>query len=162
MPKPLTVWITEKTRKFQKNIYFCFTDYAKAFVLITTNCGKFLKRQEYQTTLPASWKTCMWVKKQQLEPNMGKWTGTKLGKEYDKAVYCHPAYVTCMQSISCKVPGWMNHKLESRLPGKISTNSDMQMVPHSNGRKWRGTKEPLDESERREWKDQLETQHSKN
>ena len=47
-------WITEKTRKFQKNIYFCFTDYAKAFVLITTNCGKFLKRQEYQTTLPAS------------------------------------------------------------------------------------------------------------
>ena len=72
---------------------------------------------------------------EQLEPNMGKWTGTKLGKEYDKAIYCHPAYITCMQSISCKMPGCMNHKLESRLPGKISTNSDMHMVPHSNGRK---------------------------
>ena len=57
-------WIIKKTREFQKNIYFCFTDYAKALtVWITTNCGKFLKRWEYQTTLPASWETCMQVKK---------------------------------------------------------------------------------------------------
>ena len=53
----------------------------------------------------------------------------KLGKEYDKAVYCHPAYLTSMQSTSCKMLGWMNHKLESRLLGKISTTSDMQMIP---------------------------------
>ena len=57
-------WIIEKTREFQNNIYFCFTDYTKVFVWITTNCGKFLKRWEYQTTWPASWEICMQVKKQ--------------------------------------------------------------------------------------------------
>ena len=71
----------------------------------------------------------MWVKKQQLEPDMEQWTGSKLGKEYNKAVYCHPAYLTSMQSTSCEMPGWMNHKLESRLPGEISTALDMQMIP---------------------------------
>ena len=60
-------WIIEKAREFQENIYFCFSEYAKAFVWITTNCGKFLKRWEYQTTFPASWEACMQVKKQQLE-----------------------------------------------------------------------------------------------
>ena len=64
-------WIIEKAREFQKNIYFCFTDYAKAFVWITTSCGKFLKRWEYQTTLPASCEICTQVKKQQLELDMG-------------------------------------------------------------------------------------------
>ena len=63
-------WIFEKTREFQKNIYFCFIDYAKAFVWITANCGKFLKRWEYQTTWPTSWEICMQVKKQQLELDM--------------------------------------------------------------------------------------------
>ena len=58
--------ITEKAREFQKNVYFCFTDYAKAFVWITTKCEKFLKRWEHQTTLPASWEMCIQVKKQQL------------------------------------------------------------------------------------------------
>ena len=58
-----TRWIIEKAREFQKNIYFCFIDYSKAFVWITTNCGKFLKRGEYQTTLPASWEACMQVKR---------------------------------------------------------------------------------------------------
>ena len=71
----------------------------------------------------------MQVKKQQLEPNMEQWTGSKLGKECIKAVYCHPAYLTYMQSASCKMPGWMKHKLESRLPGEISITSDMQMTP---------------------------------
>ena len=70
----------------------------------------------------------MLVKKQQLELYMQQWTDSKLGKEYVKAVYCHPAYVTCMQSTSCEIPGWMKHKLESRLPGEIST-SDTQMTP---------------------------------
>ena len=54
---------------------------------------------------------------------------SKLGKEYVKAVYCHPAYLTCMKSTSCEMPGWVNHKLESRLPGEISITSDMQMTP---------------------------------
>ena len=88
-------------------------------VWIKTNCGKFFKRWEYQTTFAASWKTCMQVKKQQLEPDMEQRTGSKLGKEYFKAVYCHPAYLTYMQSTSCEMLGWMKHKLESRLPGEI-------------------------------------------
>ena len=66
----------------------------------SVSCGKFLKSWEYQTTLPASWETCMQVKKQQLEPDMEQWTGSKLGKEYVKAVYRHPAYLTYMQSTS--------------------------------------------------------------
>ena len=71
----------------------------------------------------------MQVKKQWLEPDMEQETGSKLGKGYVKAVYCHPAYLTYMQSTSCDMPGWMNHKLESRLLGEISITSDMQMTP---------------------------------
>ena len=104
MPKSLTVWIT-------------------------INCGKFFKRWEHQTTWPASWEMCMQVKKQQLELDMDQQTGSISGKEYVKAVYSHPAYLTSMQSTSCKMPGWMKHKLESRLPGEISITSDMQMTP---------------------------------
>ena len=105
MRKPLTVWITK-------------------------NCGKFLKKWEYQGTFPPSCKTCMQVKKQQLEPNMEQWTGSKLGKEYVKTVYCHPAYLTYIQRTSCEMPGWMQHKLESRLWREIPITSDMQMTPH--------------------------------
>ena len=71
----------------------------------------------------------MQVKKKQLELDMEQWTGSKLGKEYFKAVYCHPAYLTYMQSTSCKMLGWMKHKLESRLLREISITSDMQMTP---------------------------------
>ena len=71
----------------------------------------------------------MQVKKQQLEPDMEQWAGSKLGKEYVKAVYCHSAYLTYMQSTSCKMPGWMRHKLESRLLGEKSITSDMHMTP---------------------------------
>ena len=85
-------WIIEKAKEFQQNISFCFIDYAKAFVWIPTNCGKFFKRWDYQTTWPASWEICMQVRKQQLVPDMEKQTGSKLGKEFVKAVYCHPAY----------------------------------------------------------------------
>ena len=85
----------------------------------------------------------MQVKKQQLELNMEQ-TGFKSGKEYIKAVYCHPAYLTYLQSTSCKMPDWIKHKLESRLLSKISITSDMQMIPLISGRKRRGTKEPLD------------------
>ena len=71
----------------------------------------------------------MQVKKQQLEPEMEKKTGSKLGKEYVKAIYCHPASLTSMQSTSCEMPGWMKHKLESRLMGEIPITSDAQMTP---------------------------------
>jgi len=75
----------------------------------------------------------MQVKKQQSEPNMEQWTGSKLGKEYimahKQSTYCHPAYLIPMQIISCKMLGWMNHKLESKLPGEISTTLDRQITP---------------------------------
>ena len=93
----------------------------------------------------------MQVKKQQLEPYMEQWADSKLGKEYIKAIYCHPAYLTYMQSVSCEMPGWMKHKLESSLLGEISITSDMQMTPHL----WSEseeeiTKKLLDKSERGE------------
>ena len=103
MLKPLTVWIT-------------------------TKCRKFFKRWEYQTTWPASWEICMQVKKQQLELDMEQQNGSKLGKEYIKAVYCHPDYLTYMQTTSWEMLAWMKHKLESILPGEISITSDMQMT----------------------------------
>ena len=74
-------------------------------VWITTNGGKFLKRWEYQITLLITWETYMQVKKQLLEPDMEQQTGSKLGKEYIKAIYCHPAYLTYMQTTSCEMPG---------------------------------------------------------
>ena len=86
MPKPLTVWIT-------------------------INCGKFWKRWAYQTTWPASWEICVQVRKQQSELNMEQQTGSKSGKGYIKAVCCHPAYLTYMQSTSWEMLGWMKHKL---------------------------------------------------
>ena len=104
MPKPLSVWIT-------------------------INCGKFWKRWEYQTTWPASWETCRQIRKQQLELDMEQQTGSKQEKEYIKSVYCHPAYLTSMQSTSWEMLGWKKHKLESRLPGEISITSDMQITP---------------------------------
>ena len=86
-PKPLTVWITK-------------------------NCGKFFKRWQYQTTWPASWEICMQVKKQQLELHMEQHTGSKSGKEYDKAVYCHSACLTSTQSTLCEMLDWMKLKLD--------------------------------------------------
>ena len=137
MPKPLTVWIT-------------------------INCGKFLNRQEYKTTWPASWEICMQVKKQQLELDMEQQqTGSKLGKEYVKAVSCHPAYLIYTHSTSCKMSGWLKHKLESWLPEEISITSDMLRTP-CYGRKQRRTKEPFDESESQEWKSWVNTQHWEN
>ena len=96
-------WIIEKARKFQKNIYFCFIDYAlkPLTVWITTNSGKFLKRWDYQNTpyLPPK-KPVSMSRSNSLEPEMEQWAGSKLGEEYIKAVYCHPAYLTYMQSTS--------------------------------------------------------------
>ena len=90
----------------------------------------------------------MQVKKQQLELDMEKQTGSKLGKKHAKAVYFHPAYLASMQSISCEMHGWMKHKLESRLPGEISiTRYEDDTIVTSESKE---TKEPLDESKREE------------
>ena len=86
-------------------------------------------RLEYQTTLPASWEICMQDKKQQLEFDMEQQTVLKSGKEYVKAVNCHPDYLTYIQSTSYEMLGWMKHKLDSRVLGEISLTSDMQMTP---------------------------------
>ena len=99
----------------------------------------------------------MQVRKQQLELDLEQQTGSKTVKDYIKAVYCHLAYLTYMQSISWEVIGWMKHKLESRLPGEISITSDTQMAPPM-----AESEEELDESERGEWKSWLKTQHSEN
>ena len=121
-------------------------------VWITTNCEKFFKRWEFQTTWPASWDIYMQVKKQQLELDMERQTGSKLGKEYIKAVYCHPAYLTyCWTGWSTS---WNQDCLEKNQP-KICRWHNLY------GRKQR-TEEPLDESERGEWKIWLKTQHSEN
>ena len=100
------MWKSKRVPK--KKLYFCFTDYSKAFDCVDYNkLSKFLKRWEYQTTLPASWEICMQVKKQQLELDMKQQTGSKLGNEYIRAVYCHPAYLAYMQSTSCECgAGW--------------------------------------------------------
>ena len=123
-------WIMEKAKEFPKNIYFCFIDYAKAFDCVghhklwkilkemgIPNCVTCLQRNLYagpETTVRSGYGT---INLFQTE------------NEYIKAVYCHPAYSTYMQSTSCEMPGWMKHKLASRFPGKISLTSDMQMTP---------------------------------
>ena len=90
-------WIMEKAREFQKTSISALLTMPKPLtVWITINCGKFWNRGKYQPTWPASWEICMQVRKQQLGLDMEQQTGSKLGKEYVKAVYCHPAYLTCM------------------------------------------------------------------
>ena len=123
-------WIIEKAREFQKNIYFWFIDHAKAFDCVDHNkLWEILKEMGIPDHLTCLLEICMQVKKQQLEPDMEQKTGSKLGKEYIKAVYCHPAYLTYMQSTSCEMLGWMKDKLESRLLGEISITSDIQISP---------------------------------
>ena len=123
-------WIINKAREFHKNIYFCFIDYTRAFDYVDHNkLWKILQEMGIPDHLTCLLKIHMQVKKQQLEPDMEQQTGSKLAKEYVKAVYCHPAYLTSMQNISCEMLGWMKYKLESRLPGEISITSDMQITP---------------------------------
>ena len=89
--------------------------------------GKFEEKHRVQ----CGWRSgVMYAGQEVTEPDMKQWTGSKLGKEYVKAVYCHPACLTSMQSTSCEMPSWMKHKLESRLPGEISITSVMQMTSH--------------------------------
>ena len=96
---------------------------------ITTNCGKFWKRWEYQTTWLASWEVCMWVEKQQLKLDMEQQTGSKLGKEYVKAAYCHPAYFIIYRVHHEKSWAGRSTRWNQACPGEISIISDMQVTP---------------------------------
>ena len=119
-----------KSKRVPENIYFCFIDYTKAFDCVDHNeLWKILQEMGIPDNITSSWEICVQVKKLQLELDFEQQTGSKLGKEYIKAVYCHPAYLTYIQSTSIEMLGWMEHKLESRLPGEISITSDMQMTP---------------------------------
>ena len=118
-------WIIEKAREFQKNIYFSFIDLDH---VDHKKLWKILKEKE----IPEHHICLLWnlyAGQEATEQDMEWLSGSKLGKEYIKAVYCHPAYLTSMQSTSWETLGWRKHKLESRLPGKISITSDMQMTP---------------------------------
>ena len=122
-------WIMEKAREFKKNIYFCFTDYVKAFECVTHNKLENFSRDGNirPPYLPPKKFVCR--SRSKLEPDTEQQTGSKLGKDSVKAAHCHPAYLTYMQSTSCVMLGWMKHKLESRLLGEISITSDMQITP---------------------------------
>ena len=100
---PTSIGASKKQENSRKTFTFALLTTPKTLtVWITTNCGKFLKRWEYQTNKPSSCKICVQEKKQQLKLDMEKWTGSKLGKQYIKAVYCHLAYLTYMQNTFAK------------------------------------------------------------
>ena len=122
-------WIIEKAWEFQKNIYFYFIDYTKSFDCVDHNkLWKILKEMGIPDHL-----TCLlrnlYAGQGETELHVEQQTGSKSVKEYVKAVYCHPAYLIYMQSISCEMPCWIKHKGESSFPGEISIISDMQMTP---------------------------------
>ena len=151
---------SEKARQFQKNIYFCFIDYARAFDCVYHNkLWKILKEMGIPNHLICLLINLYAGQEATIRTGHGTTDWFQIRKEYVKAVYCHPVYLTYMQSTSWEMLGWMKHKLESRFLGEISVTSDKQMTsPLCQTVK----RKPLDESERAEWKSWLETQHSEN
>ena len=110
-------WIIEKAREFQKNIYFCFIDYAKAFDCVDHNkLWKNLQEMGLPDHLTCLLRNLYAGQEAAVESDMEQQTGSKIGKEYIKVVYCHPANLTYMQSTSSKMPAWIKHRLKSRLP----------------------------------------------
>ena len=123
-------WIIKKAREYQEKT-------SNSPLLITPKPLKYhnklweiLKEVGIPDHLTCLLRIYMQVKKQQLKLDMEQQTGSKLGKEFVKAVYCHPAYLTSVQGTSCEMPGWMKHRLESRLPKEISIISDTQLTSH--------------------------------
>ena len=114
---PTAVGSTKKQESYKKPSTSALLTTPKPLTLWITTNQKIPKEMEYQTTWPASWEISMQVKKQQLELDMEQQTGSKSGKESIEYIYCHPAYLTYMQSTSWEMLDWMKHKLESRLPG---------------------------------------------
>ena len=122
-------WIIKKAREFQKNIYFCFTDYAKAFDCVDHNkLWKILKEMGIPDHLTSLLRNLYVGQEAIVRTGHRTTAGSTLGKEYVKAVYCHPAYLTYMQSTSWEMLGCRKHKLDSRFLGEISITSDIQMT----------------------------------
>ena len=122
-------WIIKKAKEFQKNIYFCFIDYAKAFGCVDhKTLWKILKEIGIPDHLTCLLRNLHTGQEATVRTGHGTMDWFQIGKGVPKG-FCHPAYLTYMQNTSCKMPGWMTHKLESRLPGEMSTTSDMQMIP---------------------------------
>ena len=120
----------QKSKKFQKNTYFCFTDYTKAFdCMYHNNIWKNLKEMGIPDHLTCILRNMYAGQEATVRTGHGTVDWFLTGKDYIKAVYCHPAYLTYMQSTSCEMLGWRKHKLESRFPGEISITSDRQMTP---------------------------------
>ena len=119
-----------ESKGIPEKVYFCFIDYVKTFDCVNHNkFWKILKEIEIPDHLTCLLRNLYAGQKATVRTGHEQRTGSKLGKEYDKAVYCHPGYLTYMQSTLCTMPGWMTHKLESRLLEEISTTLDKQMIP---------------------------------
>ena len=149
--------IIEKVREFHKYIYLCFIGCAKAFDCVDHNkLWKILWEIRISAHLNLPPEKSVYIQKITVRTGHGKQTGSKLRNEYVKALYCHPPYLAYMQSTTCEKPGWIKHKLESRLPGEISIASNMQMTPPL----WAESKEELksllvkmkEETEKAGWK----------
>ena len=120
----------KKIREFQKNVYFCFIDYPKVFHYVDHNkLWKILKELGIPEHLTCLLRNLYAGQKATVRTGRGQQTVFILGKDHVKAVYCHPVYLTYLQSISCEMLRWLKHKLESRLPGEISITSVIQMIP---------------------------------
>ena len=120
----------EKAREFQKNIYFCFIDYAKAFDCVDHNkLWKILKEMGISDHLTCLLRSLYAGQEITVRTGHGTTDWFQIGKGVHQGLYCHPAYLTYMQSTSGETLGWKKHKLESRLPGEISITSDRQMIP---------------------------------
>ena len=123
-------WIIKKAREFQKNIYFCFIDYSKVFDCVDhSKVWKILIEMGLPDHLTCLLRNLYAGQEATVRTGHGTTDWFQIGKGEHKAVYCHPAYLTFLQSTSREMLGWMKHKLESRLPREISITSDMQMTP---------------------------------
>ena len=123
-------WIIQKARELKKKSTSVSSAMPKSLIVwIIINCGKLLKRWEYQTILPVSWETCIWVQKQQLELCTEQSISSGSRKEFNRAVCHYSVYLIYMLKTSWEIPGWGSCKLELRYAGETSTTSDMQMIP---------------------------------
>ena len=126
---PTSVGSSKKQESSRKNIYFCFIDYTKASDCVDySKLWTILQEMEIPNHLTCLLRNLYAGQEATVRTGHEQQTGSKSGKEYVKAIYCHPAYFTYMQGTSCEMPGWIKHKLESRLPGKISITSDIQII----------------------------------
>ena len=134
-------WIIEKARELQKNIYFCFTDYAKAFDCVDhKKLWKILQEMGIPDHLTCLLRNLYAGQEATVRPRHGITGWSQIGKGHIKAVFCHPVYLTSMQSTSCEMLGWRSHRLKSKLLGEISTTSDIEkekaMAPYSSTLAW--------------------------